>query len=43
MENQFQYSALSNEFEKYGGFGFGSDRASIIIGHKNVVSKLKNG
>ena len=35
------YSALSNEIEKCGRVGFGSDWASIIIGYKNLASKLK--
>ena len=39
------YSALSNEIEKCGRVenlsGFGSDGASVTIGHKKVPSKLK--
>ena len=41
------YSILSNEIEKCGGVAslsrFGSDGASVIIGHKKVDSKLKKG
>ena len=37
------YPALSNGIEKCGVVGFGSDGASIIIGHKKVASKLKRG
>ena len=35
------YSALSNKIKKCDGIGFESDGATIIIGHKNVTSKLK--
>ena len=38
-------SALSNEIEKCGGVeslsAFGSDGASVMIGHKEVASKFK--
>ena len=39
------YSAWNNEIEKHDGVKslseFGSDRASVIIEHKNNASKLK--
>ena len=39
------HSALNNEIEKCDGIenssGFGSDRASVIIGHKKFASKSK--
>ena len=35
------YSALINETEKCGGAGFGTDGASVIIGHTKVESKIK--
>ena len=41
------YSALNNEIEKCGGIanfgGFGSDGASVIIGHKKSCFKIKKG
>ena len=37
------YSALSNEIERCGGVGFGSDGVSLIIGHKKNCLKIKKG
>ena len=41
------YSALRNEIEKRGGIvslsWFGSDEASVIIGHKKNCFKIKKG